>query len=84
VNCQIKTLDSLNTGENIPKQILVEAGTWTMQDSIITLTFLFHSNPEMIGTTARVTRTVNGNNVDNYILGTNGDVIASVPIIRLD
>ncbi len=77
-------VDSLNTGENIPKQILVEAGTWSMQDSIITLTFLYHSNPAKIGTTTRVTRTINGNNVDNYILGKNGEILDEVPIIRLD
>ena len=77
-------VDSLNTGENVPNQIIVEAGTWSLQDSIVTLTFLYHSNPAKIGTSTRIARSINGNNVDNYVLGKNDEILRKVSIIKLD
>jgi len=77
-------VDSLNTGENIPNQILVGAGTWSMQDSIITLTLSFHSNPAKTGTSIRFKHIINGNKVYHYILGKNGKVIGKVSLIKLD
>lgn len=77
-------LDSLNTGENMPKQISVEAGTWSIQDSIVTFTFLYHSNPARIGTSIRVTYAIDGNNYTHNILGANGEVIGRGSTIKLD
>ena len=77
-------VDSLNTGENVSKQIYFGAGTWSVQDSIVTCTFQNHSNPASIGSTIRFTRTINGNNVDHYVLGKNDEVIGRGSSIKLD
>ena len=66
--------DSLNTGKNITNQFMVEAGTWSMQDSIVTCTILYDSNPAMVGTSFRYTYTLNGNNFTYNVLGDNGEI----------
>ena len=81
---EFEMVDSLNSGKNIPNQIIVETGTWSLQDSIITYTFLYHSNPAKIGTSIRVKHIASGNNVDAYILGKNDEVIRKATAIKLD
>jgi hypothetical protein len=78
------TVDSLNTGMNLPKQIVIEAGTWSLQDSIFTNTYSYHSNPAKIGTYTRFKITTVGNKRDTYILGKNDEVIGIVTAIKLD
>ncbi len=77
-------VDSIDIGENNPKQLIVESGTWTLQDSIITYTFLYHSNPARIGTSIRIKHIASGNNVDGYFLGKNDEVNSKVTAIKLD
>ena len=63
---EIESDDSLNTAENKPKQIFVESGTWSLQDSIITYTRQYHTNPKLIGTKVRVKHVAN--NYDNIVV----------------
>lgn len=78
--------DSLTTAKKIRNLAFVESGTWTMQDSIITYTFQFHSNPSKIGTSVRVKHIANSENdtVVGQILGENDEVIYSAKLIKLD
>lgn len=77
-------VDSLNIGENVPNQILVEAGTWSLQDSIVTHTFIYHSDLAKIGTSMRAKIIIKGNNGDAYVLGENDEVLGKASAIKLD
>jgi hypothetical protein len=81
---EVEMLDSSNTSENKTKQIIVEAGTWTLQDTIITNTFTYHSNPAKIGTSMQVALSFNGNDVVYYVLGKDNEVIRKGSAIKLD
>jgi len=76
-------VDSLNTGEDLPNPFFVEGGTWTMQDSIVTCTLLYDSNPAMIGTSFRFIPTFNGNITTYKVLGDNDEVVGLGTGIKL-
>lgn len=59
-------------------------GTWTMQDSIVTCTYRYHINPEMIGTSLRFVTTKNGNLYKYRIIDKEGKVIGTSSAVKID
>jgi len=84
VNTESAMADSLNTAENRRNEFSVEAGKWSIQDSIVTCTSLYNSNPAGVGTSFRWTYTIDGDNYTFNILGDNGEVIGKGTAIKLN
>lgn len=76
--------DSLDTAENIQNEFSVEAGKWSLQDSIVTCTSLYNSNPASVGTSFRWTYDIDGDNYTFNVLGDNGEVIGRGSAIKLN
>jgi len=65
------------------KTLFIEAGTWTMQDSIITCKLLFGKNPSAVETSFRFTFTFRGDTAIFHILNKNGEVTGKGSTLKL-
>ena len=63
--------------------LFIEAGTWTMQDSIITCNLLFGKNPSAAGTSFRFTFTLKGDTAVFHVLNKNGEVTGKGTTLKL-
>ena len=67
--------DSLLTVEEKYNAIQANAGTWTLKDSIVTLTITFSKDPKMVGTVHRFVYNNIGNKHTYRIIDKNGKTI---------
>ena len=77
-------VDSIDHYENEYNLLRAEGCTWTMQDSIITCTYLFEKDSSNIGQSFRWTYSFKGDTMLANILNSNNHVILSLPSIRLE
>jgi len=77
-------VDSIDYYENEYNLLRAEGCTWTMQDSIITCTYLFHKDSSNIGQSFRFTYSFEEDSVLFNILNSNNDVVLSLSAIKLE
>ena len=77
-------VDSIDYYKNEYNLLKAEGHTWTMQDSIITCTYLFDKDSSKIGQTFRWTYSFKGDTLLVNILNPNNEVIAIVSAIKLE
>ena len=77
-------VDSIDYYKNEYNLLRAEGCTWTMQDSIITCTFLFHKDSSKIGQSFRWTYSFKGDTMLANILNDNNEVILSVSAKKLE
>ena len=77
-------VDSLDYYRNEYNLLRAEACTWTMQDTIITCTYLFDKDSSKIGQSWRFTYSSKGDTLVANILNSNNDVILSLSALRLE
>jgi hypothetical protein len=76
-------VDSIDHYENEYNLLRAEGQTWTMQDSIITCTYLFDKDPSKIGQSWRWTYSFKGDTLLANVLNDNNEVVLSLPLIKL-
>jgi hypothetical protein len=77
-------VDSIDHFENEYNLLRAEGCTWTMQDSIITCTYLFDKDPSKIGKSWRWAYSFKGDTLFANVLGDNNEVILSLSAIKLE
>jgi hypothetical protein len=77
-------VDSIDYYKNEYNLLRAEGCTWTMQDSIITCTFLFDKDPSMIGQSWRFTYSFNGDTCIFNALNDNNEIYLSVSALKLE
>ena len=77
-------VDSIDYYENEYNLLRAEGCTWTMQDSIITCTYLFDKDSSNIGQSWRFTYSFKGDTLIANILNDNNEVILILPLIKLE
>ena len=77
-------VDSIDYYKNEYNLLRMEGCTWTMQDSIITCTYLFDKDSSKIGQSFRFTYSFEGDSVLFNILNRNNEVILSLSGIKLE
>lgn len=75
--------DSAMTCEERFNSIESNAGTWTVKDSIVTLTITFHKDPKMIGTIQRFVYKNIGNEHNYRLIDQNGRTIGKGTAIKI-
>jgi len=78
------TVDSIDFYKNEYNLLRAEGCTWTMQDSIITCTYLFDKESSKIGQSWRFTYSFDGDTLLANVLNDNNEVILSVSALRLE
>ena len=77
-------VDSIDYYKNEYNLLRAEGCTWTMQDSIITCTYLFDKESSKIGQSWRFTYSFKGDTCIFNVLNDNNEVILSVSGLRLE
>ena len=77
-------VDSLDYYKNEYNLLRAEGCTWTMQDSIITCTYLFHKDSSEIGQSFRWCYSFKGDSILVNVLNPNNKVILSLSGIKLE
>ncbi|MEJ2585659.1 MAG: hypothetical protein P8Z38_11705 [Robiginitalea sp.] len=75
VKNESSTVDSTNLYKNLYNSLVMEGGTWTKEDSIVTCTYLFAKNPSLVGKSFRFTYTSDGDSLNYYVLNDNNERI---------
>jgi hypothetical protein len=76
-------VDSTDFYKHAYQSLVMEAGTWTQEDSIVTCTYLFAKNPSLVGKTFRFTYNSEGDNFSYHVLNENNERIGGGSTIRL-
>lgn len=69
--------DSLLTVEEKYNSLESTAGTWTAQDSVVTLTVTFHKDPQMIGSVHRFVYKNSGNEHNFRLIDQDGNTVGT-------
>jgi len=77
-------VDSIDYYKNEYDLLRAEGCTWTMQDSIITCTYLFDKDSSKIGQSWRWTYSFEGDTLFANVLNDNNEVILSVSALKLE
>ena len=77
-------VDSIDHYENEYNLLRMEGCTWTMQDSIITCTYIFNKDSSEIGQSFRWTYSFKGDSILVNVLNSNNEVILSLSGIKLE
>lgn len=75
--------DSVLTCEERYNSLQANAGTWTIKDSIVTLTCTFHKDPRMIGTVHRFVYKNIGNEHHYRLIDQEGKTISQGTAIKI-
>ena len=78
------TVDSIDYYKNEYNSLRAEGQTWTMQDSIITCTYLFDKDSSKIGQSWRWTYSFKGDTLLANKLNDNNEVELSLSLIKLE
>ena len=77
-------VDSIDYYKNEHNLLRAEGCTWTMQDSIITCTHLFHKESSKIGQSFRFTYSFNGDTCIFDLLNENDEIYLSLSALKLE